>query len=109
MRPCYGRMVTGFLHSDDGAVRTKKTSASVAQGAGALTARFHFETLHRAFHAMPVVVVFDVHYRRVALLLDDPALRRRLDSEPDDVAVGRELTINHHRSTSRFGLCRRYT
>jgi hypothetical protein len=66
--------------------------------------RLRFETPHRAFDTMPVVVMFDVNYRGVALLLDVPAFGRLLDSQPEDMAAGRELTIDQHRSTSKLGL-----
>jgi hypothetical protein len=65
------------------------------------------EPEHRQLYAMPVGVVFGIHDCRVALFLHVPTADRRVDGEPDDMAVHREFSIDNHGSLSKSSTVRK--
>jgi hypothetical protein len=59
-------------------------------------AHLSLESIHRAFDAMPVVVMLDVDRRRIELFANVPSFRRLLDGEADEVASGGDVAVDQH-------------
>ena len=60
------------------------------------TARFHFETLHRAFHAMPVIVSHVAEDRRVFYFTHLPPIQIPQDDELVDMLLLSQSTVECH-------------
>ena len=61
-----------------------------------MTARLHLEKPHRAFGAVPVVVMFHVHETGIAFFAHVPPVTHLFHGQSDNVAVSGELSIDAH-------------